>query len=51
MPAGPVYDVAEVFAHPDIQSSGAVEAVEHPSIGLLKLLASPLKLECFASVR
>lgn len=48
MPAGPVYDVAEVFADPQIHSSGAIEMVEHPSIGLLKLLASPLKLECFA---
>jgi len=25
-----------------------VETVEHPSIGALKQLASPLKLECFA---
>jgi formyl-CoA transferase len=49
MPAGPVYDISEVFADPHIASSGMVETVIHPSIGALKQLASPLKLECFSS--
>jgi crotonobetainyl-CoA:carnitine CoA-transferase CaiB-like acyl-CoA transferase len=48
MPAGPVYDIAEVFADPSIAANGVVETVQHPSIGELELLASPLKLECFA---
>jgi crotonobetainyl-CoA:carnitine CoA-transferase CaiB-like acyl-CoA transferase len=49
MPAGPVYDIAEVFNDPAITTTGVVESVEHPSIGALKLLASPLKLDCLAS--
>jgi crotonobetainyl-CoA:carnitine CoA-transferase CaiB-like acyl-CoA transferase len=48
MPAGPVYDIGEVFDDPAIADSGAVETVEHPLIGKLRLLASPLKLECLA---
>jgi crotonobetainyl-CoA:carnitine CoA-transferase CaiB-like acyl-CoA transferase len=48
MPAGPVYDIAEVFNDPAIAATGVVESVEHPSIGVLKLLASPLKLDCLA---
>jgi crotonobetainyl-CoA:carnitine CoA-transferase CaiB-like acyl-CoA transferase len=49
MPAGPVYDIAEVFNDPAITATGVVETVDHPSIGALKLLASPLKLDCFAT--
>jgi crotonobetainyl-CoA:carnitine CoA-transferase CaiB-like acyl-CoA transferase len=48
MPAGPVYDIAEVFADPAIAGTGVVETVRHPSIGELELLASPLKLESLA---
>jgi formyl-CoA transferase len=48
MPAGPIYDIAEVFNDPAITATGVVETVEHPSIGALKLLASPLKLDCLA---
>jgi len=49
MPAGPVYDIAEVFDDPAITAAGVVESIEHPSIGALKLLASPLKLDCLAT--
>jgi crotonobetainyl-CoA:carnitine CoA-transferase CaiB-like acyl-CoA transferase len=49
MPAGPVYDISEVFADPHVATSGMVETVEHPSIGALKQLASPLQLQCFSS--
>jgi len=49
MPAGPVYDISEVFADPHVASSGMVETIDHPTIGALKQLASPLKLECFSS--
>jgi formyl-CoA transferase len=49
MPAGPVYDLAEVFADPHVAGSGMVETIDHPSIGKLRQLASPLKMECFAN--
>jgi crotonobetainyl-CoA:carnitine CoA-transferase CaiB-like acyl-CoA transferase len=48
MPAGPVYDLAEVFADLHIAGSGMVETIDHPTIGKLKQLASPLKMNCFA---
>jgi crotonobetainyl-CoA:carnitine CoA-transferase CaiB-like acyl-CoA transferase len=47
MPAGPVYDLSEVFADAHIAGAGMVETIDHPTIGALKQLASPLKLECF----
>jgi crotonobetainyl-CoA:carnitine CoA-transferase CaiB-like acyl-CoA transferase len=48
MPAGPVYDIAEVFGDPAIAQTNVVETVKHPLIGELALLASPLKLQCLA---
>jgi crotonobetainyl-CoA:carnitine CoA-transferase CaiB-like acyl-CoA transferase len=47
MPAGPVYDIAEVFSDEHMLVNGMVETIEHPSIGPLRQLASPLKIEAF----
>jgi crotonobetainyl-CoA:carnitine CoA-transferase CaiB-like acyl-CoA transferase len=47
LPAGPVYNIAEVFADPGVIESGMVETIEHPAIGQLRQLASPLGLDCF----
>jgi crotonobetainyl-CoA:carnitine CoA-transferase CaiB-like acyl-CoA transferase len=49
IPAGPVYDLSEVFSDRGILSNGVIETVEHPTIGQLDQLASPLKMECFAT--
>ena len=49
MPAGPVYDLEEVFSDDHMLQSGMVETVEHPTIGALRQLASPLKIEAFAN--
>jgi formyl-CoA transferase len=49
LPAGPVYDIAEVFSDPQVVEGGMVETIEHPAIGRLRQLASPLGLDCFAS--
>ena len=49
MPAGPVYDLAEVFSDPQVAGGGMVETVEHPAIGPLRQLASPLGLDCFVN--
>jgi len=49
MPAGPVYDLSEVFADPQVMGGGMVETIDHPSIGPLRQLASPLGLECFGN--
>jgi crotonobetainyl-CoA:carnitine CoA-transferase CaiB-like acyl-CoA transferase len=47
IPAGPVYDLQEVFSDAHVLQSGMVETTEHPSIGLLRQLASPLGIEAF----
>jgi crotonobetainyl-CoA:carnitine CoA-transferase CaiB-like acyl-CoA transferase len=49
IPAGPVYDLSEVFADDHVAQAGMVETTEHPGIGALRQLASPLKLEAFAN--
>jgi crotonobetainyl-CoA:carnitine CoA-transferase CaiB-like acyl-CoA transferase len=49
MPAGPVYNLSEVFADEHVQQSGMVETVAHPTIGALRQLASPLKIEAFGN--
>jgi crotonobetainyl-CoA:carnitine CoA-transferase CaiB-like acyl-CoA transferase len=48
MPAGPVYDVSEVFADPQVIEGGMVETIEHPTVGQLRQLASPIGLACFS---
>ena len=47
IPAGPVYDLSEVFADEGVLQTGMVETTEHPGIGPLRQLASPLKIEAF----
>jgi crotonobetainyl-CoA:carnitine CoA-transferase CaiB-like acyl-CoA transferase len=46
---GPVYDLEEVFSDDHMLQSGMVETIEHPAIGALRQLASPLKIEAFAN--
>lgn len=47
IPAGPVYDLSEVFADEGVLQTGMVETTEHAGIGPLRQLASPLKIEAF----
>jgi formyl-CoA transferase len=48
LPAGPIYDLAETFADPQVRHCRMVEEVTHPTAGLLRQLSSPLGLECLA---
>ena len=48
IPAGPVYDLSEVFSDEHILGTGMVETTQHPAIGQLRQLASPIKIEAFA---
>jgi formyl-CoA transferase len=43
VPAGPVNSVAEALADPQVAARGLVQPVEHPTIGDLRLIASPLR--------
>jgi crotonobetainyl-CoA:carnitine CoA-transferase CaiB-like acyl-CoA transferase len=43
IPAGPIYNVGQVFEDPHIQAEGYIEEVLHKVIGPLRLAASPIK--------
>jgi crotonobetainyl-CoA:carnitine CoA-transferase CaiB-like acyl-CoA transferase len=44
VPAGPINDLAQVFADPQVRARGMTLEVEHPQQPQLKLVASPMKL-------
>jgi len=44
VPCGPINDLAQVFADPQVQARGMVESMKHPLTDALRLVASPLKL-------
>jgi crotonobetainyl-CoA:carnitine CoA-transferase CaiB-like acyl-CoA transferase len=45
VPAGPVNTLADVFTDEHVLGSGMLREVEHPTAGLLKMLASPLLVD------
>lgn len=45
LPSGPILDMQEVFSDPHVVQAGFVEEIEHPVLGTLRQLASPLKLD------
>ena len=44
LPAGPINDYAEAFADPQIRARDMVVEVEHPALGRLRALGSPVKM-------
>jgi crotonobetainyl-CoA:carnitine CoA-transferase CaiB-like acyl-CoA transferase len=46
IPAGPIYNLAEVFADPQVLHCGLVEEIDHPEIGVLRQVASPIQMDC-----
>ncbi len=44
VPCGPINDLAEVFADPQVQARGMVAQLAHPHADALALVASPMKL-------
>lgn len=44
VPAGPIYDLEQMFNDPQVDHGGLVETIDHPVIGQLKQLSNPLRL-------
>lgn len=44
LPAGPLFTLDQVFADPHVNETKMVEDVEHPSLGTLRVLASPIRM-------
>jgi formyl-CoA transferase len=44
IPCGPVNDIAETFADPQVRHLGMAATVEHPTLGRLPLVDQPVKL-------
>lgn len=44
VPCGPLYDIAEVFADPQVQHHGMAIELGHPTMGTVRLSASPVNL-------
>ena len=44
IPCGPINDYAQVFADPQVRARGMVVETEHPTLGRIKTLGSPIKM-------
>ncbi len=44
VPAGPIYNMGEVFADPQVQHLGMTATVAHPKLGEIKIVNQPIKL-------
>ncbi|MGE4239717.1 CaiB/BaiF CoA transferase family protein [Ramlibacter sp.] len=45
IPAGPINGLADVFDDPQVRHCGLVEEIEHPVVGALKQVATPIRME------
>jgi len=48
VPVSPIYNMAEVLAHPQVRHLNLIEAVTHPRAGELKFVAGPVRYEGIA---
>ena len=48
MPCGPINNIAQALAHPQVAARNMLVEVRRPGTGPLKLAGNPLKLSAFA---
>jgi len=48
LPAGPIFTLDQVFADPHVNQTGIVEEIEHPTLGALRLIANPIRMQALA---
>jgi len=48
LPAGPIFTLDQVFSDAHVNETGIVEEIEHPTLGALRLIASPIRMEALA---
>ena len=51
IPCGPISDLAEVLAHPQLQARGMIAHMEHPVAGAMRMVGNPLPLEGVSNAR
>ena len=44
LPCGPVYNVGQTFADPQVEHSGIAVPLEHPELGDVRLVGQPVRL-------
>ena len=44
LPAGPIFTLDQVFTDPHVNETGIVEEIEHPTLGMLRLIANPIRM-------
>jgi crotonobetainyl-CoA:carnitine CoA-transferase CaiB-like acyl-CoA transferase len=47
IPSGPIYALDQVFADPQVVHGGMVEEVAHATLGPIRLLSNPLRMDGF----
>jgi crotonobetainyl-CoA:carnitine CoA-transferase CaiB-like acyl-CoA transferase len=47
LPCGPVYDISEVFADPQVEALRIKRSVNHPKLGEIDLVAQPCEMSGF----
>jgi crotonobetainyl-CoA:carnitine CoA-transferase CaiB-like acyl-CoA transferase len=45
IPAGPINNIADVFADPQVKHCGLVEEIEHPELGTIKQVGNPIRMD------
>ncbi len=45
LPAGPIFTLDQVFTDPHVNQTGIIEEIEHPTLGTLRLVANPIRME------